>query len=242
MADSKPFDFKIGIGTPEMGEVKAGTAHSLISAVNYFLGIPHEGEKEITPLFVSSSMLTESRHKIVLEALKHDCTHLLWMDSDMTFPMDAIWLLLKHNVPIVGVNYARRGLPTRPTAAKDGKVFYTEPEDEGLVEVDHLGFGLMMTDIRLYHGLIRDDGKLDMPLFMFEPKEDLTGLIGEDVYFCKKIKKHFPDMPIYCDQSLSQAIGHIGEMPFTHSHALECRKQGVYTQEDMVRKIKDSAA
>ena len=220
------FNLKIGIGIPETGKVEAGTAMSLVALTNHFMSSRYDGgTKYIYPIFMECSMLPEARHGIVKEAINSECTHLLWIDSDMVFQPDLLNVLLSHNLPIVGVNYVRRGLPTRPTAtAIEGGLLYTEDDSEGLAEVQHLGFGCLLTDIRVYN-------EVDLPFFQFEVMKNKFGFRGEDVYFCNKLRK--AGIKIYCDQKLSRQIGHIGEFIHFHEHASLGKDMGVVAKEDL---------
>lgn len=209
-----------------MGTIMAGCAMTLVAMVNHFLArTKYRGLKDVYPIFMNCSMLPESRHGIVKEAIEKGCTHLLWVDSDMIFPPDVLTGLLNHNLPVVGLNYVRRGLPTRPTAAGlDDLLLYTTNESEGLVEVQHLGFGCLLTDIRIYN-------QIDLPYFQFEVMEDKFGFRGEDVYFCNKLRK--AGIKIYCDQYLSRNCGHIGELIHFHEHANIGKDMGVYSKADL---------
>ena len=71
---------------------------------------------ELETFMVSCSMLTESRHRLVAEALAWEADFMLWLDADHVFPPDTLMWLLAHNLPAVGANYPRRFTPTAPTA------------------------------------------------------------------------------------------------------------------------------
>ena len=220
------FNLKIGIGIPETGKVDAGTAMSLVAMTNHFMTSRYDnGTKSICPIFMECSMLPEARHGIVKEAIDSGCTHLLWIDSDMVFQPDLLNVLLSHNLPAVGVNYVRRGLPTRPTAtAIEGGLLYTTDESEGLAEVQHLGFGCFLTDIRVYN-------EIDLPFFQFEVMTKKFGFRGEDVYYCNKMRDM--GIKIFCDQHLSRQIGHIGEFIHFHEHANLCDEMDVREKADI---------
>ena len=197
-------DIKIAVLVPSHGEWKAGFGHALSNMVANFCNAKYEGgNKSIEVVNVNGSILPDVRHRLVAEAFKMDATHALWLDADMTFPRDTLQCLLRHNVPVVGVNYPRRQRPVIPTAHlgnENGGILYTEPGDNGLVEVKHLGGGVKLVDLRVY-----------------------DGFRGEDVYFCEKVKA--AGIPIFCDQELSQHIGHIGEYIYTQADALAAREE-----------------
>lgn len=229
---------RLAICIPTYGDTKAKFTLSLSQALVHFMGcklIDSDGEpleREIELFMVSCSMLTESRHRLVAEAIAWGATHLLWMDADHVFPPDAIPRLLAHNRDVVGCNYARRFVPTAPTAAKhvtdeDGKdnknLVYTTREkahDGEIEEVDHLGFGLCLMNMQVFDMLQikadADDGNF-LPLFQFTPTENKVGMIGEDVFFFRKCRE--AGARIYCDHALSWEVGHIHEQILTNAHA-----------------------
>ena len=212
-------DIKIAVLVPSHGEWKAGFGYALSNMIANFCNAKYEGgQKSIEVVNVNGSILPDVRHRLVAEAFKMDATHALWLDADMTFPRDTLQCLLRHNMPIVGVNYPRRQRPVIPTAHlgnENGGMLYTEPGDAGLVEVKHLGGGVKLVDLRVYDAI-------DLPYFQFEVMENGIGFRGEDVYFCEKVKK--AGIPIFCDQELSQHIGHIGEYIYTQADALAERE------------------
>ena len=53
---------------------------------------------------VMGSEIASQRQQLALEALKTDCTHILWLDSDMRFPADILNNLLSHKRDIVACN------------------------------------------------------------------------------------------------------------------------------------------
>ncbi len=211
---------RLAVVVPSHGEWKAGMGYALANMVAFFYEAKYEGPPKTLRVFnVSGSILPQTRMACVREALKWQATHILWLDADMMFPADLALQLLSRNLPIVGVNYVRRKMPIIPTAHTGTEKLYTKPEDTGVVEVAHLGFGCLLTDIRVFL-------QMDEPYFMFEVAPDGLSFIGEDVYFCRKAKDL--GIPTFCDQDASQKIGHIGEMMYTHSHAqvqLEVNKQ-----------------
>lgn len=190
-------------------------------------------EKELETFIVSSSMLTESRHRLVAEALNWGADYMLWCDADHTFPPDALCRLWARNVQIVGTNYARRCKPTAPTAAKivtddageDHKnLVYTTLEkahDNVLEEVSHLGFGLCLIRMDVFDQLqAHAEAKGEetfLPLFLFTPTDNYRGMIGEDVYFFRKCRE--AGVSVWCDHGVSWSVGHIAKQVITNAHA-----------------------
>jgi hypothetical protein len=187
-----------------------------------------EVRPELKLFIVSSSLLTESRNRLVAEAIHWEADYMLWMDADHVFPRDALLRLLSHNMLVVGCNYARRCDPTAPTASRlngDKKeLVWTTKKTAArgdMEQVAHLGLGLCLIDMRVY-GLLEqkaiEEGKEHFwPLFRFDMAEDGIGAIGEDVLFFQKLRD--AGIPIVMDHNLSWDVGHLHETILTNAHA-----------------------
>jgi hypothetical protein len=160
---------------------------------------------------------------------------MLWLDADHVFPHDTFCRLWAHNKPVVGANYPRRAAPTAPTAAYDdgsdrAKLLYTTEDKAkaGLVEqAAHMGFGVCLMNMRIFdvlqdHAEQHGDGNF-LPLFKFEPTEDKVGMIGEDVFFFRKLKE--AGVSCFIDHALSWEVGHLYEVILTNQHAVNQRDQ-----------------
>jgi hypothetical protein len=258
---------KLAICIPAYGDTKAkftlSLAQALIHLGNCRMTDPDGNLLEIeTEIFmVSCSMLTESRHRLAAEAIVWGASHMLWLDADHVFPADAIPRLLAHNRDVIGANYARRCTPTAPTASRkvtdaDGQDYknlvYTtlEKATDGVIEeVDHLGFGLCMMNMRVFDLLQakadKETGSF-MPLFKFEEIPGQSGMIGEDVYFFRKLRE--AGAKIYVDHELSWETGHIHEYIYTNAHAvkqqdkwIEAGKKLTGRFEDKIKQLEEAA-
>lgn len=228
---------KIAVCMPAYAETEAPFTLSALQMTKHFYeanikdadGEPIERELEF--FLVTSSMLVENRHRLVAEALNWGADYMLWCDVDHVFPADALCRLWARNVDIVGTNYARRQVPTGPTAAKvigddDCKnLVYTTPEKaerRELEEVDHLGFGLCLVRMsvfdRLQEQAEKEGRKSMMPLFEFAPHPSGTGMIGEDVFFFKKCRD--AGIRVWCDHGVSWDVGHISKAIMTNAHCI----------------------
>ncbi|MGQ9370415.1 hypothetical protein [Azospirillum sp. ST 5-10] len=230
-------DLNVVIAIPTGGNVTAGTLWSVANTVACFCQATYEGgRKDVEVVEVSGSILPDVRHRLVAEAMHREATHLLWWDSDIVAPFDCIQRLLRHNLPVVACNYPRRaGLPTIPTAYVDGEDYtgplYTPDDADGLVEVSHAGMGLMLTDMRVYDAV-------DMPFFCFQHTPGTPRVIGEDVYFCRKLRE--AGIPVMVDQVLSRGIEHVGEIHYTHTMA-NASRDAAKTAPPVLRERSDAA-
>lgn len=198
--------------------------------MSYFMSLPYKGKKSVDWEIVKGSILPEVRTRLVSQAIARDATHILWWDADIKAPKDAIPRLLNHNLPIVGANYPTKEMRSRPTAYAENDSYvgplWTTSKDTGVVEVAHLGMGLAMCDIRLFD-------MIELPFFNFEPlAPDYVKHVGEDVYFCRKLKEK--GVGIYIDHDISQNVGHIGDFEYTNwfAETSEKTKQALYLEGD----------
>ena len=167
------------------------------------------GEKNInvTLNMVMGSEVAMQRQQLVTEALETNCTHLLWLDSDMKFSADTLDALLSADTPIVAGNYSTRVKPHRPVAFKDPNNLDTRVfTGNGLEEVHAVGSGLMLVKREVYE-------KIALPHYSVEWNEDYTSLVGEDIYFCNQAQKN--GYTIYVDHDVSKKIAHIGTKAYT---------------------------
>lgn len=154
---------------------------------------------------VPGTLIFNQRERLAEEALKDGADAILWVDSDMRFPKDALEILLSRDLPIVGVNATTRRFPVKPTALD------IDPETNDLVKVDSkgktgleqvmgVGFGMVLIKKEVFEAAQK-------PWFWFE-QTDKGGIIGEDIYFCAKAFD--AGYKTVIDHDLSMHIRHIG--------------------------------
>lgn len=178
-----------------------------------------ETEHQVFPIMSTEGYTTaEGRNYCVIQALKNDCTHLLFVDDDMTFPEDTLDRLMEHNKEIVGVYSYSRRLPLSPTVAfldeegnykpQDKIGFLTKPEE--LFKCYSIGMGVALLDLTLFN-------VIDKPWFYFDAHESGKILTGEDAWLCKQARAKGID--IWCDPTLP--IGHIGDFSYGEDEDIE---------------------
>lgn len=207
-------DLNIALCVPSAGTWSSATALSVAKLVRHFM-CGDVGDVHV--ISAKGFMVPELRSRCVAEAWAREATHLLFVDSDISFPDDALLRLLRHTKPIVGVNYPRKSDPPIPTAYVDNADYtgplYTTDESTGLEPVKHMGFGLCLIAMEVFDLLVDD-----LPLFDFEvqPPHKLRWCT-EDVYFFRKCRKH--EIEAFVDHDLSKEIGHVGQWVFTNAQA-----------------------
>ena len=166
---------------------------------------------------VTSSLIYDARNLILQRALERDYVFILWLDSDMEIPWDAMWKLkigIESGFDMVSGLYFKRKPPYSPVIYRrcelvkleDGKLDPTAEAFEAyprnsLFEIEACGFGccLMTTDLAR-----RVTDQLGIMPFM------PVGGFGEDLSFCLRAKR--VGGRIGCDSSVK--AGHCGRMIF----------------------------
>lgn len=162
------------------------------------------------------ALIHMTREEMAVQAIAGGATHILFLDSDMMFPEDALHRLFSRNEPIVAANYVQRCLPTKPNSVTllDGPMF-TKKDSTGLEEAKSVGFGLALIDVDVFTSM-------DRPWFdTYWYQQEGTGrlsLIGEDVFFCHKARHS--GYKVMVDHDLSKETVHLGMFEFTHPMAL----------------------
>lgn len=208
-----------------MDVVKAGYAKCLADMLVHTMSatITYNGavtRPQVLTLFETAGPLELKRTRGVIHARAWGADYLLWIDSDQTFPPDALLRLLKHDVPVVGCNYPTRGEPAMPTAIGfDGEDIRTTEalaEARDLQRVAALGLGFCLVKVPIFEVVERK-----LPgVRWFQSDISPTGelVTGEDVHFFNQVRK--AGFPVFLDHALSWQIGHLAETERRNSDAL----------------------
>ena len=164
---------------------------------------------DFTPIVATNGSIDGLRNKIVVEAMRARASHLIMMDLDQVYPVDAITKLLSHKLPVVGCLVHRRYPPFDPLVYRGDINTYrlvTDWDNGDLIEVDATGTGCLMIDMRVFY-------ELPPPWFSFRPNPDpeREGTVGEDFGFCSDIRKI--GHKIHVDTSIK--CGHLSTMEIT---------------------------
>jgi len=192
-------NIKISLGLPLYSSIKAETCYCLLAALS---STPYPFHLN----FRKGTYIHDARNYIVDEAKLNQATHLLFVDSDIAFPVDGILKLLSHDVDIVAGNYSMKQQPPTTTIRmrENGKFvsydFNKFPKDK-LFEVYGIGMGFMLIKMSVFD-------KLEKPYFHFKRYED--HLMGEDIYFAEKVNE--AGMKIFVDPTIK--LAHIGDYAY----------------------------
>lgn len=165
---------------------------------------------------VKGTYVHQARQDLIDFILEQGYDYVLWLDSDMKFPRNALLRLLKHREDVVGINYAKRKIPTDWVAIKrldnPPEKLQTTEESTGLEEVEAMGMGCV---------LVRTSCLAKMPDPKIVPWFQNVHLgngrwMGEDVHFFDLLRQ--TGVKLYVDHDLSKECGHIGQFEYRLSH------------------------
>jgi hypothetical protein len=202
------------VGIPSGSDWKADFGMSLAGLVAA-AGRPLKGGGYIERLQLwntKGSILSRSRATLAKKAIELECSHLLFVDSDMTFPNWMLHQLLSHDKAIIGANCAVKSTPSAPTARLAGDspagTLLHSTAAQGIQKVWRLGTGVMLIKTSVF----RD---VPAPWFDITWNEQTQDYTGEDWNFCAKVQE--AGIPIWVDHDLSRHIGHVGAYEYTHN-------------------------
>jgi len=210
-------EFHLAIIIPSMNMVHMKFVIDLLSLRDQLDTFPIGKHQSVRVQNRQSSMLPSSRQNLVDDALESDPkpTHVLMLDSDMTFPADSVHWLVHRNEPVVLANYVQRAVPTIPvTRDLDGRLLATTEKCTGLQPIRFGGGGIILIEAEVLR-------KLTPPLFHFtwrkNPKTGRLYQIGEDAWFFAKV--HALGYTPYVDHDFSKHVGHLGDFEYTNRMA-----------------------
>ena len=210
-APVKDREIRLAVCVPCKDMMHSTFSHNLHSLLNY------NWQKGIdTKVFYNMGTLVCNQREALVDAARSwAATHILWLDSDMSFPFYTAYKLLDHAQPIVGANYVTRALPYKTVAYKtlggDWTDYLTHTKDQPLtkelIEVEGMGMGCMLTDITVFDSQ-------PAPWFEIKWQADSKDYLGEDINFCTRAKAG--GYKIWVDDILSRQISHLGTFAFGH--------------------------
>ena len=162
---------------------------------------------------VKNTLISFARNTIARNAIEAGFDRIMWIDSDMNIPRDALIKLTADMDTGIGIDmvtglYFTRQAPIKPVIydtlyweKKDGKVdagagnYYEYPE--GLIPIAGCGFGCCLTSVDLIRRVWEKEQE--------PPFAELQGF-GEDLSFCERVIRCGGSM--YADTTVK--CGHVG--------------------------------
>lgn len=217
--------FRLVVAIPSGPYWNAKFGMDLVNMVAAFSSkrVPGYRSQELRVVNVRSSILSKNRHDAVQQARHFAATHMLFLDTDHTFPPDLPHRLAAHGKRIVAANCVTKTLPATPTARKKaespaGEVVYTDMDSGGLEEVWRIGTGVMLIKLDVFDTI--GNGVWETK---YLPEADTYQ--GEDWAFCEACEK--ANIPLYIDHNVSRWVGHEGHLVFTHELVGEIAREAV---------------
>lgn len=206
---------KILIATPTMGTVRSEYLDSL-------LRLDKRGH-ECRFSSIANSLVYEARNFLMLDAIEKGMDYIFFIDSDTTFPADALTRLVADAEEtgaalVSGITFTR-AFPIRPTfvaslswespTEHSAEFYYDYPKDT-LFPIDAAGMGVCLIRV--------SDIVKAGEHFNCSPFTPLPGL-SEDYSFCWRMQQLYKKM--YADSRVK--TGHVGTIVFTESMYLNSK-------------------
>lgn len=199
-------DIRLAICVPSSGFVRAGFAHSLANMMGYLCSTGIKCDKaaslSIQMNIREGSVIHMLRENLVMEALKNDATHILFLDDDMIFDVDIINNLISWDKDVVISNYLlKTDNPKFLTVDEQGQNIVTNEQSTGIQKAMSGGFGVSLFKTEVFKTTPQP---WFLPLYVADQKQYTT----EDVPFFHRIRK--AGFEIYVDHDASKKVSHIG--------------------------------
>lgn len=165
---------------------------------------------------VKTTLVEIGRGMQVSAGMEHDASHILFLDSDMSFPPDTLIRLLQRNKDIVGITYCQRRSPrglTHESLTSDYQM-PTDPREE-VFEVKSLGFGCILIKTDVFRAIPRPWFKVEYPGGVQDNGADFHR--SEDRTFCDRARE--AGYRVWCDAVLSREVLHCGQFEYGLQHA-----------------------
>jgi hypothetical protein len=210
--------FRLGLALPTLQMWDADFSISVFNLYQYMMKVKVPGYTGQSMALMNrrSSLIAKSRQELVQDAIKQNCSHILFIDSDQVFPPSIAHRLAKPGCQVIGCNIATKAqdnsIPTARRAPKEGEwwgghIIYSN-HATGVEQVWRVGFGVMMINLDVFKGL-------EYPWFNQEWRgPPVNDFCGEDWFFIEKMEKK--GIPIFIDHDLSREIGHVGKWIYGH--------------------------
>jgi len=198
-------DYSLFVGVPTFGKPDSMFAIDSGWQLMYHIGRRHPEIKSVKVQRDVRTYRQEARQAIVLGAQSQKATHLLMLDDDHVFDgkvFDKVWDLMlstSDDVMLTSALYYTRGETPAPCIfklTKEGTAPIFFYEDNVPQEVDVVGFGFALFDMRLFE-------KLNPPWF------NLAMGFGEDAALCARMIQGGFKVMVHAGAK----IGHIRESP-----------------------------
>ena len=194
---------KICIGIPTNRQFRPQTVLALARMIAYTKGLGHE-------LFITIPTegynTAENRNFTVAQAIKNDCSHILFSDDDMSYSEDALERLLSHDKDAIGALYSVRRRPPAIVIEYENEIKTDEEARKAMkiFKCKAIGTGLLLVKTNVFK-------KLQSPFFGYKWHDNGMVKMSTDWFFCEKLRE--AGFEIWADP-LVVDVGHIGEFNY----------------------------
>ena len=158
--------------------------------------------------FLMGSNVSDQRNQLVKQAQGYKADWLLFVDSDMHFPKDALSRLMAHDKDIVGSTYCRRAPPFEIC----GKTVSGQMPLSGLEPAERLPAGMLLIRMSVFETMA-------FPWFYVNYQEGVFH--SEDTNFCDDARN--AGLEVWLDCDLSMELAHLAVYPITIPQMLQSR-------------------
>lgn len=204
------------IGMPTANEVDAEFACANLPGIVAYT-IKHCPDIDLKCMYKCGVRTDSNRNFILKNALDSGIDYILWLDTDMLYPLNIVEKLLEAKQDVIGTIYYKRSAPYTPVVYKlsNNPNYPYKPIDTPyipkgkVVEVDGLGFGGMLVKTSVYETM-GDDKWVSYGNNFHIPLE-LPDKESHDLMFCKLAKQYGHKLYVHS----SVIAKHIGRTPIT---------------------------
>ena len=195
----------ISVCLPTTGLCRAEFNLSLANFCLYFMGhafIPNEQQSIILRQW-NSSCISQGRESLARDSLAGGCTHVLFIDEDMSFRQDTVHGMLRRQLPIVACNYKMRfeGMPFTAVSEDFKTRIVTHADSPELEPCGNVGFGLCLIERKVFEAI-------PMPWFPMTWDPEVELYTTEDLgFFTQARRAGFTPM---VDHVASRQVEHVG--------------------------------
>ena len=147
------------------------------------------------------SLVSRARNTLTASFLKTDCTHLLFIDSDLIFSPDTVRRLIAHDKEVIGGFYPKKKQGAVEWVCNSFVEGQQPPQPDGLQSLRYMGTGFLMVRRSVFEQMIEKYGatiayhpdpaphttEYDIwPVGPYTDAKGFTRYLSEDWYFCQR--------------------------------------------------------
>jgi len=168
-----------------------------------------------------ASGIDQVRSQMATDALAAGFDELMWIDADISFPVEAVMQLRRLDLPISCAVYTKKGQRELVVHLVPGTQRMTFGEGGGLTEIKYGATGFLLTQRHIYDRIQEKEqlptcnkhfGRPVVPYFlpMAVPAGDDFWYLGEDFAFCERARRS--GFKVMADTRIR--LGHIGRQTY----------------------------